>query len=81
MKIRENRQRRAQRGHAIIGEPIDEIRHEAYLLWLQDGCPEGREVDHWLAAKEIVQHRLTHLTPNGEVELEIRQTERLVDQL
>ncbi|MDP1580452.1 MAG: DUF2934 domain-containing protein [Candidatus Didemnitutus sp.] len=81
MKIRENRQRREQRGHAIIGEPMDEIRHEAYLLWLQEGCPEGREVEHWLAAKEIVRHRLTHPKPNGDVEMELRPTDRLVEQL
>ena len=34
-----------------------EIQHAAYLLWLEDGRPEGRDVDHWLAAKQLLCHR------------------------
>lgn len=25
----------------------DHIRHHAYMLWLDDGQPEGRAEDHW----------------------------------
>jgi len=34
-----------------------EIQHAAYLLWVEDGRPEGRDLDHWLAAKEMLSHR------------------------
>jgi hypothetical protein len=34
-----------------------EIQHAAYLLWLENGQPEGRDLEHWLAAKEMLCHR------------------------
>jgi hypothetical protein len=30
-----------------------EIRKIAYALWIKDGQPEGRDREHWEAAKEI----------------------------
>ncbi|MCR4523943.1 MULTISPECIES: DUF2934 domain-containing protein [unclassified Bosea (in: a-proteobacteria)] len=30
-----------------------EIRKIAYDLWIKDGQPEGRDREHWEAAKEI----------------------------
>lgn len=30
-----------------------EIRKIAYALWVKDGQPEGRDREHWEAAKEI----------------------------
>jgi hypothetical protein len=30
-----------------------EIRKIAYALWVRDGQPEGRDREHWEAAKEI----------------------------
>lgn len=35
----------------------EEIQHAAYLLWVEAGRPEGRDLDHWLAAKEMLCHR------------------------
>lgn len=32
---------------------LREIRKIAYGLWMQDGQPEGRDREHWEAAKEI----------------------------
>jgi hypothetical protein len=29
----------------------DQIRERAYLIWLDEGRPGGREFDHWLRAK------------------------------
>lgn len=76
MKTREHRETRPR------GEPTEEIRHEAYLLWQQDGCPDGRELDHWLAAQERVKHRARHARPrpiaDDERELKVRPTEQLV---
>lgn len=34
-----------------------EIRKIAYGLWLKDGQPEGRDREHWEAAKEIWAYR------------------------
>jgi hypothetical protein len=34
-----------------------EIQHAAYLLWIESGRPEGRDLEHWLAAKEMLCHR------------------------
>jgi hypothetical protein len=34
-----------------------EIQHAAYLLWIEDGRPEGRDLQHWLAARELLLHR------------------------
>lgn len=39
-------------------EPTEaEIQHEAYLLWLEAGRPAGRDLEHWLAARELLRHR------------------------
>lgn len=39
-------------------EPTElEIQHAAYLLWIEAGRPEGRDLEHWLAAKELLCHR------------------------
>ena len=41
-----------------LHEPSEaEIQHAAYLLWIENGRPEGRDLDHWLAAKELLCHR------------------------
>ena len=34
-----------------------EIQHAAYILWIEDGRPEGRDLEHWFAAKEMLCHR------------------------
>jgi len=45
-------------------EPTEEqIQKEAYYLWYADGCPSGRDLDYWLAAKELLRHR--HARPPG----------------
>ena len=42
----------------FIPEPSEsEIQHAAYLLWIENGRPEGRDLEHWLAAKEMLCHR------------------------
>jgi hypothetical protein len=33
------------------GSADDKIRERAYLIWVDEGRPEGRDVDHWLRAK------------------------------
>ena len=34
-----------------------EIQHAAYLIWIEDGRPEGRDLEHWMTAKEMLCHR------------------------
>jgi Protein of unknown function (DUF2934) len=29
----------------------DRVRERAYLIWVDEGMPHGRELDHWLRAK------------------------------
>ena len=41
-----------------------EIQHAAYLLWIEAGRPEGRDLDHWLAAKELLCHRRGRTLPS-----------------
>ena len=39
-------------------EPTEaEIAHTAYLLWLESGRAANRDLDNWLAAKELLRHR------------------------
>ena len=33
------------------------IREQAYLLWEQDGRPEGRETEYWMRAKVAVTEK------------------------
>ena len=41
-----------------------EIQHAAYLLWIEAGRPEGRDLEHWLAAKELLCHRHGRVLPS-----------------
>lgn len=41
----------------LDAEPTEaEIQHAAYMLWLEEGKPEGRAVEHWHAAQELLRH-------------------------
>jgi Protein of unknown function (DUF2934) len=35
------------------------IRDRAYLIWVQEGCPDGAAERHWLMAEEIVNEEDT----------------------
>jgi Protein of unknown function (DUF4058)/Protein of unknown function (DUF2934) len=64
------------RSHGLRTKPEptdDEIAVAAYYLWQQEGCPEGKEAEHWNRAKEQLRGRDTShsnppphdLTPRG----------------
>ena len=39
-------------------EPTEaQIQHEAYRHWQEEGRPAGRDLEHWLAARELLRHR------------------------
>ncbi len=33
----------------------DRIREIAYFIWLEEGCPNGRDQDHWQRARARVE--------------------------
>ena len=46
-------------------EPTEaDIQKCAYLLWQEEGRPTGRDLDLWLAAKELVRHHVTGPRPD-----------------
>ncbi len=48
---------------AVSVQPTTEqVAHEAYLLWLSEGQPEGKDMEHWLVAEQIVRSRLSLLS-------------------
>jgi Protein of unknown function (DUF2934) len=53
-------------------EDFDErVKHRAYRLWVEEGCPEGRSDIHWDKARELVaieqnQKLATKPAPRGE---------------
>ncbi|MDG5497053.1 DUF2934 domain-containing protein [Niveispirillum sp. BGYR6] len=40
----------------------EQVAHEAYLLWLSEGQPVGKDMEHWLVAEQIVRSRLSLLS-------------------
>lgn len=38
--------------------PEDAIRLRSYLIWQQEGCPQGRALSHWLRAKAELEAEL-----------------------
>ena len=38
----------------LMSDVEQRIRERAYQIWLEEGCPEGRELDHWNMATELV---------------------------
>ena len=49
--------------------PMDEPTHEeiaaaAYLIWQQEGRPEGRGVEHWLKAKAQIRQNPKRAAPS-----------------
>jgi uncharacterized coiled-coil protein SlyX len=41
----------------------DEIRQIAYQLWLDEGCPHGRDRDHWFKAESVWREQQTAKQP------------------
>lgn len=57
---------------SVFPEPTEaEIQHAAYLLWVEDGRPEGCDLDHWRQAKELLAHRHGRGAKTGRRALEI----------
>jgi len=54
------------------------IRERAYAIWKKEGCPEGRDVEHWLRAEvEINEETTISFTDDGKkVKLPPRSSNR-----
>lgn len=61
----------------VLPEPTEaEIQHTAYLLWLEDGRPEGRDLEHWHAARQLLTHRHGRDARTGRRAVEIAEPAR-----
>ena len=52
---------------SLIDEVEKRVQQRAYEIWEREGCPEGREADHWALAKEeiaIEDNQSQALMPN-----------------
>ena len=34
----------------------DEIRERAHKIWMEEGCPHGRDLEHWEQARRELEH-------------------------
>jgi hypothetical protein len=51
----------------------DRIRALAHQLWVEDGCPEGREEEHWFRAADVIRRQDFEemmVAPNAAMEAE-----------
>ncbi len=39
-------------------DSLEEMQIIAYHLWEEEGRPEGKDIDHWLRAEQIVRNRI-----------------------
>jgi len=47
-------------------EPTEaEIQHVAYHLWIESGRAHGRDLDHWLTARELLRHKTARSASSG----------------
>jgi hypothetical protein len=42
---------------------LEEVTKLAYFIYMEEGCPQGREKEHWLEAERRLQEK-THLKAN-----------------
>ncbi len=63
--------------HAIAStEPTEaQIQHQAYMLWQAAGCQEGRELDDWLQARELLRHLHGHANHKPRARVQKRQAQ------
>ena len=44
-----------------------QIREQAYMLWLERGCPSGQELENWLMAKEHLERHALEVPSSARV--------------
>lgn len=61
-----------RKASVTLPEPTEpEIQHAAYLLWIENGRPEGCDLAHWLTAKAMLCHRQGRDATTGQRAIEI----------
>jgi hypothetical protein len=43
----------------------DMVARAAYFLWLQAGCPNGRDLEFWLRAEQEITGKRNLVSPHG----------------
>ncbi|WP_051340089.1 DUF2934 domain-containing protein [Azospirillum halopraeferens] len=46
------------------------VRERAYAIWVEEGCPDGQDGDHWLRAESEIAALLRTAPPTIEVDTE-----------
>jgi len=54
----------------------EEIRQIAYYLWRDEGCPDGRHLDHWFKAESIWHARQEATQPDQQPRPEAKRTRK-----
>ena len=56
-------------GETTNGPRHEQIANVAYFIWMSEGCPEGRDTNHWYQAEEQLRTECsidTAQDPTGE---------------
>lgn len=51
---------KSKRYRDMSDEANEWIETAAYYIWLEEGCPEGRDKEHWNSALQMFLSRLDH---------------------
>ncbi|WP_132526107.1 DUF2934 domain-containing protein [Rhizobium sp. BK376] len=43
----------------------EHVRYQAYMLWLEEGQPEGKADEHWHRARDAASAKERHLSPRA----------------
>ncbi len=46
----------------------DEVKLIAYRIWEEEGCPDGRDCEHWFRAETIWEQQAKKASPKVNVE-------------
>ena len=57
-----------------MGDFDERVRQQAYRLWVEEGCPEGRADVHWDKARELVSIEQNQTQTTRPVAREAKQT-------
>jgi hypothetical protein len=52
----------------------DEIRLIAYDIWQEDGCPNGRDCEHWIKAEALWEEKQKQRSDSKAIKTEPKQT-------
>jgi hypothetical protein len=57
-------------------EREDEIRLIAYLIWEEEGCCHGRDIEHWLKAEVVWEEKQKKEPVSVNIKTESKRTSR-----